>query len=178
MDDRAASFRRMYLSGLTLADIGERYGITRERVRQVLSSRYGSLRNRGGAKLRRDRMVRERLAARDAKCMQRHGCTYAQYMSIRGTATRAFIQQRQNAHGRGIPWRLTLWEWWMIWQESGKWDQRGKRLGQYVMCRIGDTGAYEIGNVYIDTCSNNTSEGTSRWWCNSWYGREKVDATY
>jgi hypothetical protein len=36
--------------------------------------------------------------------------------------------------------------------------ERGNRKGQFMMCRIGDQGTYEDGNVYAGTASQNASE--------------------
>lgn len=72
------------------------------------------------------------------------------------TPITAFTKQRTRAANRGIEWKLSLWEWWSVWVESGKWLERGK--GGYVMCREGDRGAYQIGNVRIDHCSQNSRE--------------------
>jgi hypothetical protein len=61
---------------------------------------------------------------------------------------RAFQHQRYRAGARGIEWKLTLAEWWAIWEESGHWRERG--IGRsFMMCRIGDLGPYEVGNVFI-----------------------------
>lgn len=46
----------------------------------------------------------------------------------------------------------------MLWLESGRWDRRGPRKGQYVMARHGDKGAYEIGNVRICSQEENHRE--------------------
>lgn len=70
-------------------------------------------------------------------------------------ATRAYAFQRRNAKNRGIAWKLTLEEWWEIWKSSGKYEERGRNRGQYVMARVGDQGAYERGNVEIQTHSQN-----------------------
>jgi hypothetical protein len=76
--------------------------------------------------------------------------------SIRQCPVTAFVVQRKNAASRGVPFKLTLWEWWSVWQESGKWSERARYDG-YVMSRRGDQGAYEVGNVFIDTNRNNCS---------------------
>jgi hypothetical protein len=76
-------------------------------------------------------------------------------------ATRAFNRQRSNARLRGIEWRMTLSEWWGIWDASGKWEQRGCQLGGWVMARYGDLGAYEPGNVYITNHSDNAKTAQS-----------------
>jgi hypothetical protein len=66
-----------------------------------------------------------------------------------------FRFQANNARKRGIEWHLTFDEWWKIWQDSGKWEERGKKATQYCMCRHMDQGPYAVDNVYIDTTSNN-----------------------
>lgn len=54
-----------------------------------------------------------------------------------------------------MPFLLTYEQWLEIWLESGRWGERGSRPDQYVMHRVGDRGAYEKGNVYIDTNARN-----------------------
>lgn len=64
-----------------------------------------------------------------------------------------YNQHRNTAKERGIVFSLTSREWWNLWESH--WEERGKST---CMCRTGDTGAYEIGNVRIDTYSNNKLE--------------------
>lgn len=71
------------------------------------------------------------------------------------TPLRRYQQQRDNARARGIAFKLTFDQWWSIWTKSKRWSRRGKRLGQYVMGRNGDVGAYEVGNVRIMSVSKN-----------------------
>jgi hypothetical protein len=70
-----------------------------------------------------------------------------------------YRQQRANARGRGIRWRLTFEEWLRIWEQSGHLNERGCRSGQYCMARYGDKGPYVAWNVKIITHSSNVSEG-------------------
>lgn len=72
------------------------------------------------------------------------------------THTGAFAHQRVLARRRGISWELGLWDWWSIWQESGHWLDRGKGGGKYVMSRVGDSGPYAVGNVFIDASRRNS----------------------
>lgn len=60
------------------------------------------------------------------------------------------------AKKRGIDFLLTFDQWLSWWQDTGKLELRGKRRGEYQMCRIGDTGPYSIENIYCDTVSNNS----------------------
>ena len=65
---------------------------------------------------------------------------------------------KSKAKQRGIPFELTFDEWWDIWQQSGKWEQRGCTTGGYVMSRHNDEGAYSMDNVFIQTKYANDTE--------------------
>jgi hypothetical protein len=71
---------------------------------------------------------------------------------------KAFYTQRGHASRRGVIFLMTFEEWWSVWQTSGKWEQRGRRRGQYVMARFGDAGPYSISNVRICTAEENQAE--------------------
>src|SRR5262249_46059985 len=69
-----------------------------------------------------------------------------------------FLQQRSQAKQRGIPWQLEYWQWLEIWQTSGHLAERGRRKGEFQMCRPGDIGPYASSNVRIDRMEINASE--------------------
>ncbi len=69
-----------------------------------------------------------------------------------------YNDQKRRARARSIEFTLSFDEWYDIWQKSGHWEERGRKKGQYVMSRVGDTGAYAIGNVFIQTHSQNMSD--------------------
>jgi hypothetical protein len=77
---------------------------------------------------------------------------------MRTLEQKKYADQKSKAKHRGIEFNLTFEQWWHIWEQSGKWDQRGIRNGQYVMSRIADKGSYAIGNVYIQTVGDNNRE--------------------
>ena len=62
------------------------------------------------------------------------------------------------AKNRDIDWQLTFDEWWNIWEQSGKYEQRGRGAGKYCMSRYNDTGPYAVNNVYIQTIDDNNRE--------------------
>ena len=66
----------------------------------------------------------------------------------------AFNAQRYQAAIRGIPVTLEYDAWFAIWEPH--WERR--ESDNLVMCRNGDTGGYELGNVRIDTQGNNLLE--------------------
>lgn len=160
----------LYRDGLTLQEVGDRFGVSRERVRQIIRGKYGlgqKLNGRSARAYRRRYDVRKR---QDELMLAKYGCTKDQHeelieigraMMINGatfdqTPTRAWQAQRQNARARNIAWQISLWDWWMVWKCSGKWAERGRGTG-YMMCRFGDEGPYSLDNVYIATGAHNAS---------------------
>lgn len=146
--DRCAEIVSRYREGETLQAIGDRFGITRERVRQILrqvkvACEEGGMRKRG-----RIRDYQAQLK-RKARYLKRYAVTPEEYARLRRIgAVKAFQEQRGNASRRGIEWRFKLGEWWAVWRESGAWHLRGRGYG-YVMARFGDTGPYAPDNVKI-----------------------------
>ena len=65
------------------------------------------------------------------------------------TPVRKYQKHKATAKIRGIDFQLTFDEWFNIWQQSGKFNLRGRGSGTYVMSRVNDTGSYAIGNVFI-----------------------------
>lgn len=66
----------------------------------------------------------------------------------------AFSGQKNNAKKRGIEFLFTLDEWIDWWGDD--FALRGRNPSDLCMARIGDQGAYEIGNVVKATCYDNT----------------------
>ena len=71
---------------------------------------------------------------------------------------RQFWNHQQRAKRKGIPFELTFDEWYKIWIESGHYENKGTKRGQFVMSRYGDKGGYTIDNVHIQTVGENTKE--------------------
>lgn len=67
-------------------------------------------------------------------------------------------QKKVAIKSRDIEFLLTFDEWVDVWVKSGHWENRGRGIGKYCMSRIGDTGAYEIGNVFIQRYEKNVSD--------------------
>lgn len=148
---RAADMRLRFENSETLEDIGKRYGLTRERVRQILTGRFGITAKDGGKAEQGRRARRERSKQREARSQKAWGCSYRDYRRIMkqpGRPTYAYIAQRRNARERGIGWEITLWQWWQTWERSGHWAERGRGRA-YQMCRLNDKGPYAVDNVYI-----------------------------
>lgn len=157
--ERSERMANLYKAGKTLEQIGAEFGITRERVRQIIKKHHGLTAKHGGAtKIAKDKR-KKFYADRDARSMKKWGCPFSQYILLRdaGKPVRAYHCQRQNAAARGIGWELNLWQWWTIWQDSGRWNERGRGRG-YNMCRKLDQGPYSVDNVYIATATENIKD--------------------
>lgn len=164
-DARIADMSDMYTHGNTLQQIGEKYGISRERVRQLLA-RIGICSDQGGAHIRAflNQKRTPKHSKWESRCVASMGCSRAAYKELTGNEYRTadvhaqrFIRQRQNAKNRGISFELTFPEWWGIWQKSGHYkDLQG--IGTYCMARIADDGPYAANNVYICTFAQNSHD--------------------
>ena len=158
----------MFKSGETMEQIGKRFGICRERVRQILQ-RNGLTGKDGGVRIRsagnKIAKKKRKHARQDRIKREKLGCSIEEWRYFRAfdedyykTPIHKYRQQRQNAKSRGIEWNLTIIEWWDVWERSGKWDSMGCRKNSYVMARHGDEGGYVKGNVKITTLSENSKE--------------------
>lgn len=173
---RAQHMAELYQSGQTLQQIGDQYGMTRERVRQILRKETtvppeaGGIRERGrqaAAKREKDFEARKGMSrAQWNEFIAMGQAMMAEGFHIERTPLGAYRRQRANAHTRRIEWRLTFLQWWDIWQRSGHWEDRG-RGHAYAMCRYGDKGPYSVNNVYIATNAANIKH---------YYVRRQVEA--
>lgn len=167
---RAARMCRLYREGFTLQKIGTVFGITRERVRQIIG-RQGLKRDAGGQhrqiQMRKQRALEARRERADIRSRAWFGCDHETMLALNNgknawakghSKSRAFIQQKRHAAYRGVEWRLTFPEWCRIWDESGKWPERGRGRNGYVMARIQDFGPYAAWNVQILTGAQNVSD--------------------
>ena len=163
---RAEDMRVMFTAGLTLQAIGDKYSLSRERVRQILKNQCSLNGALGGRALitfiRSERPVPP--SKLDARCLVTMGCSRVNYQELTGSKyatvdlhAARFITQKNNAKKRGIAWAMTFPEWWAIWQASGHYQDL-KGIGSYCMARIHDTGGYSVGNVYICTFAQNSHD--------------------
>lgn len=162
---RVIDMSAMYTHGHTLQQIGDKYGITRERVRQLLAG-AGICAEQGGAHIRAflNRKTGPRKEKFEARCLVTMGCSRDAYKELTGNKYRVkdvhaarFIRQRNNAKNRGIAWEMTFRQWWDIWQKSGHYaDLKG--IGTYCMARLADGGPYAANNVYICTFAQNAHD--------------------
>lgn len=167
---RDAEMVLMFRDGKTYQEIGDKYGISRERVRQRMNT-LGLSRMEGGAAMRSlskiedaAKRLAENKARRERRDFEKWGMTPEAIAALSPLKRsdpkhpiRTYAQQHNSAKQRGIGWELTFAQWWRIWQESGHWEERGRGKG-YCMARWADDGPYSVENVYICTIGQNFSD--------------------
>lgn len=173
--DAYPSMAEMYKSGKSLEEVGAKYGITRERARQILTA-HGIGRMDGGAtikcftaindKIDAAKAQNERTEARIRKTWGFSLADYTAHVAEYGASSDSdspmgrYAQHRKNARQRGLGWNFTFAEWWRVWLESGKWGERGRGKQGYVMARWGDGQVpYSVNTVYICTSAQNIKDG-------------------
>jgi hypothetical protein len=172
--ERCQRMAELYRSGKTLQQIGDEYGITRERVRQLIGF-LGLNGSSGGRTLHAVMRAKEKHAQRaskeESKYQKTFGCSKAVFLEIdpvpfvvtnkrryrKKSPASAYYNQKRNAEVRGIQWEFNFPDWWRVWKDSGKWEKRGRGRG-YCMARHGDSGPYSADNVYICTIGQNFSD--------------------
>ena len=160
----------LYRSGHTLQQIGDKYGLTRERIRQILVAAGISWTDGGQHVLHVAKTTIRRnsvLSRRNKNAISLYGCTYETAIrhndgiSLRkkgGLACRYLTQKHCAIHTRDIAWEITFPEWAQVWKDSGKLDERGLWADGYCMARKGDVGPYSADNVYITTVAANSAD--------------------
>ena len=146
---------RLYSMGVSMKNIGERYGVSRQYIHKVL--KIAGAKGAGGSA----KVKAARKALHDAAYMDRYSLTKDEHdelvamgrdMMSKGKSYHvvpigAFIAQRYEVKRRDVHWGLLLGDWWAVWKASGKWDRRGK--GMYVMARLDREKGFIPGNVRI-----------------------------
>ena len=174
--DRDREMHRLVSDGASFNDVAIQYGLSRERVRQIFWTCFGmTMKDCGRYKNSTARIIEKSINKRDEsirrkeeRCSKKFGCDIDTLISINGkmhnsadldysTPAWKYSIHRRNAKKRNIEWNITFPEWWNVWKESGKYHLRGRGNG-YAMARYGDSGAYEVGNVYICTGAQNSSD--------------------
>lgn len=171
-DHRIEKMAALFRSGKTLQEVGGEFGLTRERVRQLFLKMDYKI--NGGASVKslmRERAnIETRGKEKDRQSLDVFGCSYAELLRVQGSASTgesgtpsyAYNQHKSKAQVRNIEWKFTLKTWWKLWEESGKWSERGRGAGKYCMARNGDIGPYSPENVRIITNSENAIESYSK----------------
>lgn len=144
---RNSKMEAMFSDGRTMQEIGLHLGLSRQRVHQVLAER-GFDTSEGGAKVAWAQRRADIDAERERACHERHGCSREELRAIKPSARLAFRKQREHVQRKGIVFALKLGEWWMLWQQSGHWKQRGRARNKYVMTRRAD-GPLSAANALI-----------------------------
>lgn len=145
-----------FASGRTLAAIGADYGISRERVRQILVANGVSADSGGVALSARQKKVASQ-EARNSNKLRIWGISLEEWTRLNTIKNplgenpfRAFTSYRRNARKYGDDrWRISFVEWWAMWEASGLWGKKGSSDERIVMIRTNPAGNFEAANLEI-----------------------------
>lgn len=145
----------LYVGGMTLEQIGEQLGCTREWVRQLLKAE-GITGKDGGKRIEARNKKELRRAGILKKYEERRGFTleYRREMSQKYSFSgadpyRMWERKRMNARSDGGQWDITFPQWMDLWIASGKLPEYGRGRDAYCASRIDDDGPWTIGNLRI-----------------------------
>lgn len=154
--DKQQRIIELFMSGLTLREIGEQHKCSHQYIHQVIQS-AGLSREDGGAHAdrlkRKTREILHRPARRAFWIKQLYGCEpvlYDALMEITPNPILAYTRSKVYAQSHDIGWGLNLAQWWSIWLDSGRWEQRGREADRFCMGRLDLSGPYTPDNCYID----------------------------
>jgi len=74
----------------------------------------------------------------------------------------AYNSHKQNSKRRYTMFNITFADWCKWWGDD--FEKRGPGAGNLCMCRIGDAGVYELGNIYKGSRSLNGTHGNEKRW--------------
>lgn len=175
---RDTEIARLYTEmPVTLKDLGDAYGITRERVRQVLK-RQGITSDdaaRSAMREARNEALEELRTARRDKLTERvYGCGLDKALTLNGghplrehgTRSHYYLQRRVNVarHEGWDQWQLTFPEWAALWAGKPLGSRHGP--GSYVVHRIDKTKPWTIDNVTLMRRDECTARVVSAYYAN------------
>lgn len=135
-----------YRNGRTHAEVGAEFGVTRERVRQILK-KQGITGADGGAHLR----AQVRHAAKGpCRSELKYGLPMARIQELRRQGfTRAYLQKQKHAAAIAVPFELTLEEFVDLWERSGRWSERGRGASRYGLVMFDPKRGITPENVFV-----------------------------
>lgn len=152
--DRAIAMASMIKEGSTLEEVGDLYGLTKERVRQIIkplgvTGKHGqSMRAEKNAAKKNQRLEQ----ARNLKAMKYWGVDHKRLMRLKKhnpADVKGYEQQRNNSLRRGVEWRLSIDEWMDMWKRSGKKRWKGRGANKYVLTRKRGRGPFSVENCIV-----------------------------
>lgn len=149
---KALEIKKLFLSGLTQEEIGIQFGVSRQRISQILQQTNTQACD-GGISLLASIKKENDFQKRKARFLRTYGLEENEFITEQiQKLHKSYKHQKHGARMRGIGWELDFCEWINIWGDSGRLMFRGRGKNMFCMGRFGDSGPYKNGNVYV--CSN------------------------
>lgn len=137
-----------FRNGKTTTELATEHGITYQGIHRILKKHGLSRANGGKSKVVAERRAKESAEATTSSIQERHGCTVEQWNMLRTmeddykkTPLAAFNTFKNNFQSiNDVAFSMTLWEWWEMWEASGRWTQRIRNPdGMWVMAQLDKT---------------------------------------
>lgn len=171
-EKKAKTMARMARKGRTLQEIGDLYGISRERVRQLIGDlvprekRGIAITAKENRKRRNQEKCENTTRWRTKSCREIFGCTLEEYKKINGgLAPRSriilkYVRKRQNVlNNLDDKWDLSLVDYYELWEKSGKRRSIGKTKDKYCLTRKDLTKGFTKDNCIITTKTKSSQAG-------------------
>lgn len=143
-----------FLAGETSGDLAKVYDCTRSRILQILKAN-GIKGEQGGRTIKPKRAAVLRAEKREARAQKHYGVSLETLSEFHKSVHNAYTVHKLNCERRGIPWAFNLETWAKVWEDSGKWEERGKKKvkGQprYVMAQPDKTQPIGPDNCRVTT---------------------------
>lgn len=147
ISDREVEICELFKTGTPITEISKILGgnVSYQAVHRILKKNNLS-RKDGGKFVQTSTRREEQAKEKTQKLDNRYGCTDEQWAFLRGqaeaykdtplSAYNTFKNNFKNLY-KDIPFELTLWDWWTLWDESKKWGQHKRNpAGMFVMSFI------------------------------------------
>lgn len=163
---RNSLIARRFKAGWTMGELSTEFGISRQRVKQLLDKRGVKAEN-GGRAVLRALNIKTKVASRERNVKRRWGITLEHWKHLRAmdqdfwkTPLGVYIRKRANVQRTSKrKWRLTFVDFLHLWEDSGKWDQRGRGDEFYGMSLIDPTKDWTRDNVVVKRLQDSVAIG-------------------
>lgn len=171
-EKKARAMARLSRQGMTLQAIGDIYGITGERVRQLIGDlvprekRGIAITAKENRKKREQEKLNNTTRWRTESCKTIFGCTLEEYKKINGGLSprsdfvMRYVEKRKNVLSHAdAEWNLSLVDYYKLWKESGKRRSIGKEKHKYCLTRKDLTKGFTKDNCIITTKTKSSQAG-------------------
>lgn len=131
-----------FIAEQTITSLATEYEVTYQGIHRIIKKHGLSRASGGKSKAVASRRAKEQA---EAPAQDRKGCTKEQWDQLRAmdedykktplAVFNTFKNNFQNLYE--VAFELELWDWWQLWEASGRWSQRARNPdGMWVMAQV------------------------------------------